>query len=522
LAESLEETAVGGEARLDDDDLLARTKQRDAQAFGELWRRHVIAARVFARTMVPTDVVDDVVSEAFVACWSALARGRGPGDHFRTYLFRAVRTRSSRHLTKAAREVPVDEFRDSDQVMAGLGVSDSDAAARVSQAFYALPPRYRKVLLFAEVEGLSGAEIGERLEMKPNAVYQLVYRAKTRLFEEYGRIAIEGSPGLPVEERVIPPAEETAAGQRRPPTRLGAAIVAGVAGVGVETLAMAAQAQAFGGIAEVVEPTGMPSFGPPASVAAKAAVIGGSVLVVGAIVAGGGGNRAAPSDPPPAPLVTSSASPTPTPTPSATPTPTQTPWGTPTPTPSATPTPTPSATPTPTPTPTPSETPLPAITVGLVDTGPADTCYPRLAGTALPGSQVAIDTLDGLSLEVTTGPDGIWATERLTSLHPGTRIAYISDPAGAQTSTSVPVSVVVPPSAGVTTTVAGVSVWASGLPGASATVFVDGDRRTSVAFDAGGEARAVLAGLGSGSHQVRLAYAAPGCEGPGVTLSVDV
>jgi len=133
---------------------------------------------------------------------------------------------------------------------------------------------------------------------------------------------------------------------------------------------------------------------------------------------------------------------------------------------------------------------------------------------------VAVHTLDGLSVEVTTMADGTWETERLTSLHPGTRIAYVSDPTGAQTETTVPVSVVLPPTAGISTTVDGVSLWASGLPGTSAAVLVDGGQRDTVTFDADGEARVLLTGLEPGMRQVRLAYVEPGCEGPGVTLSV--
>src|SRR3954447_11541421 len=75
-----------------DAELIAATRGGDAAAFGQLWDRHVEAARRLARRLAgnPADA-DDLVSEAFTKVLASLRAGNGPDRAFRAYLLASVR-----------------------------------------------------------------------------------------------------------------------------------------------------------------------------------------------------------------------------------------------------------------------------------------------------------------------------------------------------------------------------------------------------------------------------------------------
>ena len=70
---------------------LGRPRGGDVDAYGELFARHVEAARRLGRQLVPGPDVDDLVSEAFAKVLGVLQRGGGPDLAFRAYLLTAVR-----------------------------------------------------------------------------------------------------------------------------------------------------------------------------------------------------------------------------------------------------------------------------------------------------------------------------------------------------------------------------------------------------------------------------------------------
>ncbi|OOB92110.1 RNA polymerase sigma factor [Rathayibacter sp. VKM Ac-2630] len=122
-----------------DAELIARVREGDAAASAELWRRHAPAARSVARAWSSLDA-DDLVSEAFLRTFDALARGGGPDGAFRPYLFTAVRNVASSWGRRGSRERPLDgdvaglEDGPEERALAAL---DRDLGVR---AFRALPP----------------------------------------------------------------------------------------------------------------------------------------------------------------------------------------------------------------------------------------------------------------------------------------------------------------------------------------------------------------------------------------------
>ncbi len=71
--------------------LIARVRNGDLEAYGELFGRHHLAAERMARQLVPANDADDLASDAFAKVLDALRSGGGPDISFRAYLLTTVR-----------------------------------------------------------------------------------------------------------------------------------------------------------------------------------------------------------------------------------------------------------------------------------------------------------------------------------------------------------------------------------------------------------------------------------------------
>src|SRR3954451_19018345 len=74
-----------------DAELISAVRGGDSDAYGELFARHVDAARRLARQLTGPADADDLVSDAFTKVLTVLQRGGGPDLAFRAYLLTAVR-----------------------------------------------------------------------------------------------------------------------------------------------------------------------------------------------------------------------------------------------------------------------------------------------------------------------------------------------------------------------------------------------------------------------------------------------
>ena len=169
-----------------DAELISAVRAGDAAAYGELFTRHVEAARRLGRQLVPGPDVDDVVSESFTKVLSLLQRGGGPDLAFRAYLLTAVRRVHVDRIRAAARLHTTDDLTPFDP-----GVPFRDTAvegfesAVAARAFASLPERWQLVLWHTEVEGQRPAEVASLLAMTPNSVSALAYRAREGLRQAY-------------------------------------------------------------------------------------------------------------------------------------------------------------------------------------------------------------------------------------------------------------------------------------------------------------------------------------------------
>lgn len=169
-----------------DAELITAVRAGDVGAYGELFSRHVEAARRLARQLVSAGDVDDLVSEAFAKVLGVLQRGGGPDLAFRAYLLTAVRRLHVDRIRATARLHSTDDLTPFDP---GVPFRDTLVEgfenATAAKAFASLPERWQQVLWHTEVEGQRPAEIAPLLAMSPNAVSALAYRAREGLRQAY-------------------------------------------------------------------------------------------------------------------------------------------------------------------------------------------------------------------------------------------------------------------------------------------------------------------------------------------------
>ncbi|HEU5037831.1 MAG TPA: sigma-70 family RNA polymerase sigma factor [Nocardioides sp.] len=169
-----------------DGELISLVRAGDTDAYGELFARHVEAARRLARQLVSAGDVDDLVSEAFAKVLVVLQRGGGPDLAFRAYLLTAVRRLHVDRIRLGARLHTTGDLTPFDP-----GVPFRDTAvegfenATAARAFSSLPERWQLVLWHTEVEGQKPAEVATLLGMTPNSVSALAYRAREGLRQAY-------------------------------------------------------------------------------------------------------------------------------------------------------------------------------------------------------------------------------------------------------------------------------------------------------------------------------------------------
>jgi RNA polymerase sigma-70 factor (ECF subfamily) len=185
------------------------TQQAGRSRFDALYREHVpaIAAYCRGRTRSIGDA-EDAVAEVFLIAWRRL--DDVPADNkARLWLYATARrvlanqargrSRRDKLTGRLVNERPDDR------------VSDDPLTARVREALSALGPRDREILLLAEWEGLSPAEIAQTLGEPAVTIRVRLHRARARF-----RVAFEVLPSADDAEGDMAWTAATGAGLRPP------------------------------------------------------------------------------------------------------------------------------------------------------------------------------------------------------------------------------------------------------------------------------------------------------------------
>ena len=166
------------------------------RSYGELYVEYAPAARGLALSMVPPDVADDIVAEAFARVLAAIQAGGGPDHAFRPYLLAAVRNLANDWIAARRRVTVIGDLGEEAGDRSALltsgfsGDAETEAEARaearlIVRAFSRLPERWRRVLWQLEVEGKAPAEVAPVFGLSGNGVSALAMRAREGLRQAY-------------------------------------------------------------------------------------------------------------------------------------------------------------------------------------------------------------------------------------------------------------------------------------------------------------------------------------------------
>jgi RNA polymerase sigma-70 factor (ECF subfamily) len=166
----------------EDEDLIRRASEGEAQAKDELARKHLPILRRVVRRYVSEHDAEDVSHRAMMRGLSKLATFRGDSS-FRSWIHRVAINVALNHVRDTKRDA-TDELAEADIITNTLGTERlvaREARAKLLGLVEKLPPKQReavKLRLFAE---LSFAEIGAEIGISEDAAKVNFHHALKRL-----------------------------------------------------------------------------------------------------------------------------------------------------------------------------------------------------------------------------------------------------------------------------------------------------------------------------------------------------
>jgi RNA polymerase sigma-70 factor (ECF subfamily) len=159
--------------------LAALAREGDAEAFGELMKRHYESCTRFARRMLDDrDDADDALQETFVHAWRGLPRYR-ERDAFSGWLYRILVNECRRLATRRWRRRR--RFVQDETLVLSAATGDGGAAVELrdelQHALAALEPLLREAFLLKHGEGLEYADMSRVTGASVPALKMRVKRA---------------------------------------------------------------------------------------------------------------------------------------------------------------------------------------------------------------------------------------------------------------------------------------------------------------------------------------------------------
>jgi RNA polymerase sigma-70 factor (ECF subfamily) len=180
---------------LSDDDLAAThadgVQERLLDSLDQLYETYEPSVERWVRRLAgPGAEVEDLVHDVFLVALRRRHEFRGDAK-LSTWLFRIteriVRKRRFRQRVHGLLNLV---FRDSTAALAPASPTPLEELERRQQcallydALDRLPEKYRTPVIMFDIDGRSAAEVATLLEIKPNAVWVRVHRARARLFDD--------------------------------------------------------------------------------------------------------------------------------------------------------------------------------------------------------------------------------------------------------------------------------------------------------------------------------------------------
>lgn len=163
--------------------LIERVRAGDAEAYGELVRRHMRRAFSIAyRILEHREDAEDVVQESFLRALERFG-SLEPGRPFAPWMYRivvngALNYRRARSVRRTE-EIPEDARADG---TAPDGAAEqAELRRRLREATAALPERQRTIVQLADLEGFTSAEVAEILGLSDGTVRWHLHQARRTL-----------------------------------------------------------------------------------------------------------------------------------------------------------------------------------------------------------------------------------------------------------------------------------------------------------------------------------------------------
>jgi len=185
-----------GQAKDTDKQLVARVQKGDKRAFDMLVLKYQYKVHaIVSRYIKDFDEVNDVVQEAFIKAYRALAKFRGESA-FYTWLYRIAVNTAKNYLVARNRRPPASDVDagDADYYEGGHRLQDiaspenllyrDELEAVVDQSIRDLPEDLRTAVTLREFEGLSYEEIAEVMDCPVGTVRSRIFRAREAIDEK--------------------------------------------------------------------------------------------------------------------------------------------------------------------------------------------------------------------------------------------------------------------------------------------------------------------------------------------------
>ncbi|MCX6069645.1 MAG: RNA polymerase sigma factor [Chloroflexi bacterium] len=174
---------------LDEDELIARARQGDREAFADLYQRYLpmIYAYVRARVYDNHDA-EDLTEQVFLRAFQTLSRYRGRGWPYSAFLYRVARNLLVDHIRRFRPELPAEaaEVQPDPALSADEALIQREEHRRLQQALDRLPADYQEVIRLRLLLSLPTATAAVWLGRSEGAVRVLLYRAVQALRRELG------------------------------------------------------------------------------------------------------------------------------------------------------------------------------------------------------------------------------------------------------------------------------------------------------------------------------------------------
>lgn len=164
--------------------LVDRMRRGDEGAFEVLYARHQPAVFRYALRMTGSpEMADDAVQETFLSLLRGSGYDAGLGP-LRSYLYGTARNLLFRMWGAQGREEDIHPATADAGPDPLEGLEAAEQAALLRQALASLPPHYREVVAFCDLEEMSYAEVAEILGCAVGTIRSRLSRARALLAEK--------------------------------------------------------------------------------------------------------------------------------------------------------------------------------------------------------------------------------------------------------------------------------------------------------------------------------------------------